>query len=47
LIELRIATGELTPRPLQLGHGDVCPQGAPDGVINLSDVLVLRGRMLP
>lgn len=42
LIALRIVLGNLQPTELEYSHGDVYPQGAPDGVINLSDVMLIQ-----
>jgi len=41
LVALRIATGLISPTPLDLGRGDLYPPGNPDGVIDLSDVLLI------
>jgi len=38
---LRIAVGLITPTANDLLHGDVAPLGAPDGVIDLADVLLI------
>ena len=38
---LRIAVGIITPTADELLHGDVAPLGAPDGVIDLADVLLI------
>lgn len=40
VIMLRIVLGEITPSIIALAHGDLYPQGAPDGVIDLSDLIV-------
>ncbi|MGB5258960.1 MAG: hypothetical protein WBO34_00380 [Gammaproteobacteria bacterium] len=41
LIAVRIALGSISPLPLQFAHGDLYPS-TPDGVIDLSDVLLLQ-----
>jgi hypothetical protein len=46
LIAVRIATGSYTPTADDLLHGDVYPPGTPDGVIDLSDVLLIQKMVL-
>ncbi len=41
LIALQIATGQRAETTHTLAHGDLYPPGAPDGVINLQDVILL------
>lgn len=41
LIAKRITLGLLSPTTLHLQHGDVTPQGAPDGIIDLGDTLMI------
>ena len=46
LIATRIAVGALTAAELQLAHGDVYPPGAPDGVINIQDLMLITQMVL-
>jgi len=41
LLAERISLGLETATTLQLQHGDVRPQGTPDGTIDLSDTLMI------
>jgi hypothetical protein len=41
LVMLRIVLGLVTPGDTELAHGDLYPVGAPDGVIDLPDLLQL------
>jgi len=41
VVLMRMATGTLTPTPLEVLHGDLAPTGSPDGVIDWRDVLAL------
>jgi len=41
LVATRITLGLLTAGTQQLAHGDVYTPGAPDGVINLQDLLLI------
>ena len=36
----------MPPTPLALSHGDLYPPDAPDGVINIQDVLLLQQKIL-
>jgi len=45
LVMTKIAEGLITPTPDNLQHGDLYPPGTGDGVINLSDLLQLVGRI--
>ena len=47
LIALRIVLGALEPTALELAHGDLYPPDDPNGGIDLSDLPLLRGMMLP
>jgi hypothetical protein len=38
----RIVLGSITATQLELDHGDVYPLGAPDGVIDVSDLLLIQ-----
>lgn len=40
MIMQRFAIGELTPTDLDLSHGDIYPPGAPDGIINVQDLIL-------
>lgn len=46
LLAFRVLHGELSPTPEQIRHGDVAPlvngAPAPDGIFNLSDVLLIQ-----
>ena len=42
LVASQIVFGLRNPSDLELSHGDLYPPGAPDGTIDLSDLLVLR-----
>ena len=47
LIAQRIVLGLINPpTPLDLAHGDVYPPGAPDGVIDMSDLLLIQKMVL-
>ena len=46
LVALRIVLGEITPTALELFQGDLYPVGNPDGVLDLSDLLLLRKRVV-
>lgn len=39
MLAIQIAVGNLTPTADHISHGDVAPEGAPDGVIDISDCL--------
>lgn len=41
LIATRLVLGLITPTPLELAHGDVYPSSFPDGVIDLSDLILI------
>jgi hypothetical protein len=41
VVATRIVLGTLTPDTVHYQHFDVYPQGAPDGIINLSDLLLV------
>jgi hypothetical protein len=43
---MRIVSGELMPTPLDLDRGDVYPAGSQDGVINISDALLIMKKAL-
>jgi len=47
LITVRIALGLLTTTNTHLAHGDLYPAGAPDGVINIQDLVLLQKLLLP
>lgn len=36
----RIVLGNITATPLDMLHGDLYPPGIPDGILNLSDLLI-------
>jgi hypothetical protein len=38
MVAMRIVLGQVTATSLELSHGDLYPAGAPDGVIDLSDL---------
>jgi hypothetical protein len=42
----RFALGSATPSPYQAQHADVFPIGAPDGVIDIRDAILIRSRAL-
>lgn len=45
LVALRIVLGEITPTAVQLFQGDLYPPGNPDGMLDLSDLALLRERV--
>ncbi|GMQ88403.1 MAG: hypothetical protein BMS9Abin08_1646 [Gammaproteobacteria bacterium] len=47
LITVRIVLGLLTTTNTHLAHGDLYPAGAPDGVINIQDLILLQKLLLP
>ena len=46
LVALRIVLGEKTPTAVELFQGDLYPVGNPDGMLDLSDLLLLRKRVV-
>jgi hypothetical protein len=42
----QFALGLATPTAAQLQHADVYPEGSPDGVIDMRDVLLIRSKAL-
>ena len=46
-VAMKIVLGEITPTAEQITNGDVYPDGAPDGVINASDLVLIRAMVLP
>ncbi|NHZ69881.1 MAG: carbohydrate-binding protein, partial [Thermotogales bacterium] len=46
LITMRVVLGLLTTTETNLAHGDLYPAGAPDGVINLQDLILLQKLLL-
>jgi hypothetical protein len=47
LITTRIVMGLLTATETHLAHGDLYPAAAPDGVINIQDLILLQKLLLP
>jgi hypothetical protein len=46
LVALRIISGELSATQLELDHGDVYPPDEPDGVVDISDLLIIQRKVL-
>lgn len=46
LVMMRIVIGNLKPSPGQLENGDMYPEGAPDGVIGIQDLLMLQQELI-
>lgn len=46
LVLNRIALGLFQPTVLEFAHGDLYPPGAPDGIINLQDLILLSEMLL-
>ena len=47
MIATQLSLGLRTAGTIQLAHGDLYAAGAPDGVINLQDVLLLMQLIIP
>ncbi len=47
LVMTRVVMGLLPVTEVHLAHGDLYPSGAPDGKINLPDLILLQGLLLP
>jgi hypothetical protein len=45
MILQRIVLGEIQPSAQELVRGDVYPPGAPDGVVDMSDLILLLERI--
>ena len=44
---MQFVLGMKTPTDHDLAHGDVHPAGAPDGMITLSDLIVVQKMAMP